>query len=73
MCASDQQGFHPSLELLRGRALLDGSGDGAEISSFPIDSLPKDPKARFAALFAVRPEWKLEDLTPYLEGLQACR
>ncbi len=64
------QGFLPSLDLLRGHALFDGVGDAAEVISFPVESLPKDPAARFPALFAARPEWKLEDLSPYLEGLQ---
>ena len=64
------QGFSPSLELLRGQALLDGTGDCAEVVCFPVDSLPKDPAARFAAVFAARAEWKLEDLVPYLEDLQ---
>ena len=58
------------MELLEGHALFNGVGDSAEIISFPVDSMPKEPGARFAALFAARPEWKLEDLNPYLEGLQ---
>ena len=64
------QGFSPSLELLRGHALFNGAGNSGEIVSFPVEALPKEPVARFAALFIARPEWKIKDLNPYLEGLQ---
>ncbi|KAK9832280.1 hypothetical protein WJX74_005311 [Apatococcus lobatus] len=64
------EGIHPSIELLRGHVLLDGAGEAAEIVPFSVESLPKEPMARFKALFAARPEWRIEDLNPYLDGLQ---
>lgn len=62
--------MHPSIELLRGHALLNGAGQAAEVVPFSVESLPKEPVARFRALFAARPEWKIDDLNPYLDGLQ---
>ena len=59
------------MELLRGHALLTGTGEAAKIMPFSVESLPKEPVARFRALFAAYPEWKIEDLNPYLDGLQA--
>lgn len=64
------QGFHPSIELLRGHVLLTGAGQAAGIVPFSVESLPKEPVARFRALFAARPEWNIDDLKPYLDGLQ---
>ena len=31
-------------------------------------SFPREPKARFAALFAVKPRWTLAELTPYVQA-----
>ena len=30
---------------------------------------PQDPAARFAALFALKPAWSLEEMCAYLEGV----
>lgn len=32
--------------------------------------LPLNPKQRFAALFAIKPQWEASELEPYLRGLQ---
>lgn len=55
---------------LQGLGLISESGEDERrqktISYFPVDSLPEDPKARFARLFEVRPIWDLESITPYV-------
>ena len=35
----------------------------------PADKLPFQPEERLQALFAIREQWALEDLAPYMEGL----
>ena len=53
------QGMLPSLEMLRGEALQHGGGTGPSgvqqprrIKHLPLERLPQDAGARFAALFA---------------------
>ena len=57
--------------MLRGEALLEGTA-GAEscVQSLSVADVPAEPGARFAELFAVRPQWELHDLEPYLADLQ---
>ena len=57
--------------MLRGEALMEG-GAGAEdcILALSVADLPTEPGARFAELFAARPQWELGDLEPYLADLQ---
>ena len=57
--------------MLRGEALVEGSA-GAEdcILALSVADLPTEPGARFAELFAARPQWELHDLEPYLADLQ---
>ena len=45
---------------------------GAEdcILALSVADLPTEPGARFAELFAARPQWELRDLEPYLADLQ---
>lgn len=35
------------------------------VQSLPLASLPLAPKERFAALFAVKPHWSIDELNPY--------
>ena len=67
------QGMTVDRAMLRGEALVEG-GSGAEevITALSIASLPTDPCARFARLFALRPRWALPELEPYLADLQVC-
>lgn len=37
--------------------------------TIPAESLPTDPKPRFAALFAKRARWTVADISPYLEDI----
>ena len=57
-------GLEVKPEMLRGLALLDGSGGLAYFGD-----LPRDPKARFAALFGHQSRWKAQDLKPFLAGV----
>lgn len=62
----------PSLSFLRGHALFEPNARGEEmIRYFSTLDLPRDPGARFRAIFAARERWTIEELDPYLEGIQA--
>ena len=65
------QGMTVDAAMLRGEALVEGS-PGAEdcILALSVADLPTEPGARFAELFAARPQWELRDLEPYLADLQ---
>ena len=65
------QGMTVDQAMRRGEALVDRSA-GAEgcVQSLSVADLPAEPGARFAELFAVRPQWELHDLEPYLTDLQ---
>ena len=58
--------------MLAGLALVEKASQKGENASDKIvrplkaSSLPRDPKARFAALFAFKPRWTLEELAPYV-------
>ena len=57
-------------KLLRGLALVEKAADGSEgtVRPFRASRLPKTPKERFAALFALKPRWTMDELEPYLEA-----
>ena len=55
--------------MLRGVALCEAED---RLRYFPADELPAAPAARFAALFAARPRWAADDITPFLDGMQVC-
>lgn len=56
--------------LLAGLALVEkAGGENASqriVRPLKASSLPRDPKARFAALFAFKPRWTLKELAPYV-------
>ncbi len=51
------------------RGSEDGAAGVAKVRHFPASALPRDPAARFAALFAARGRWVRADLEPYLAGM----
>jgi sister chromatid cohesion protein DCC1 len=55
---------------LRGLALVDKAADGGGgfVRAFRASQLPRNLKERFAAIFAFKPRWTLEELEPYLEA-----
>jgi sister chromatid cohesion protein DCC1 len=62
------------VSLLAGLALVEkAAGENAPIGASAVrrlkaSSFPREPKARFAALFAVKPRWTLAELTPYVQA-----
>ena len=60
----------PHQDMLAGEALIEESGGEQIVRRLSVKQLPKDASARFAELFAIRPRWYMQDLQPYLEGLQ---
>lgn len=64
------QGMSVSEDLLCGKALYTSSGQDQFVRHFPAKSLPKEPVARFAQLFAAKNEWLLPELEPFLQGIQ---
>ncbi|CAK0780439.1 hypothetical protein CVIRNUC_005054 [Coccomyxa viridis] len=69
--SSTPEGMTVDAAMLRGEALVEGR-PGAEdcILALSVADLPTEPGARFAELFAARPQWELRDLEPYLADLQ---
>ncbi len=64
--------FPPDMAMLRGIALIEDVGRGpaaAKVLSFPVSSLPLDPRLRFKDLFSVKPKWSLAEITPYVADL----
>ena len=55
---------------LRGLALVDKAADGGGgfVRAFRASQLPRNLKERFAAIFAFKPRWTLEELEPYLKA-----
>ena len=55
---------------LRGLALVEKAADGGGgfVRAFRASQLPRNLKERFAAIFAFKPRWILEELEPYLEA-----
>ena len=43
-------------------------GGGGFVRAFRASQLPRNLKERFAAIFAFKPRWILEELEPYLEA-----
>ena len=56
----------PAEEDLGGEAIAEASGGQHWVVALPAGALPKAPRARFAALFAVKPKWAADELAPYL-------
>mmetsp|Transcript_38649 Transcript_38649/g.74100 ORF Transcript_38649/g.74100 Transcript_38649/m.74100 type:complete len:437 (-) Transcript_38649:294-1604(-) len=63
-------GIEPALDMLRGEALVETVGLEKFLVNFRADTLPRQPAARFDALFGQRARWEWDDLHPYLEGIQ---
>ena len=63
----------PSLDLVRDLLLVDPDPDSPDapptVRYFPERELSPHPGTRFKELFAVRPRWRLEDLTPFITPL----
>jgi len=64
--AACPEGCAPDAAWLAGEALEEGEW----LVAFPAAGLPKQPRARFAALFAQRQRWSRAALLPYLEGVE---
>ena len=62
-------GMEPSIDMLRGLALLEETGSRTTLRMLTVDELPHDTASRFRFLFGVRSKWAREDLQPYLDGL----
>jgi len=62
-------GMEPTVEMLKGLALLDAAGPRTTMRMLTTEDLPADPAGRFRKLFAMRPKWTREDLQPYLSGV----
>lgn len=58
--------IRPSMDMLKGEALVDRLGTSSWVKGFSRSRLPTKPADRFAALFKERPRWVLEDLQHYL-------
>lgn len=56
--------------VLRGEVLPLAAAEGPSLKAFPAAALPREPSARFDALFAERPCWLWADLEPYVQGMQ---
>ena len=56
---------------LGGEAIAEASGGQHWVVALPALALPKAPRERFAALFAVKPKWSAEELAPYLADIQS--
>ncbi len=59
-------GIEPSIEMLRGEALVEKLGPESWLQLYSISSLPTKPADRFSALFKERAKWEWDDLEPYL-------
>ena len=59
--------------MLAGEVLIDTVGGEQIIASFPSEKLPKDPEARFLALFKAKQLWPARDLMPFLRTIQVGR
>lgn len=66
--------FLPSLEMLRGLALLDqhmADDEGLfRLKHFPVEDLPPAAPDRLRFLFQTRGRWLYEDLLPFIEDLE---
>jgi sister chromatid cohesion protein DCC1 len=63
-------GMEPSIEMLRGEALVEKLGPESWLQLYSISSLPTKPADRFSALFKERAKWEWDDLEPYLRDMQ---
>ncbi|CAM9239380.1 unnamed protein product [Phaeothamnion confervicola] len=62
----------PELSALEGVGLRERGEAGVPVFRYlPAAGLPVEPSARMAALFALRPKWRLAELRPYLGELEA--
>ncbi|KAI8080800.1 uncharacterized protein B0P05DRAFT_539664 [Gilbertella persicaria] len=68
-----QDVFSPKLEYIQGLYIAHTSTKLNQTESyvqyFPIHELSTDPAQRFAALFAEKPLWSLEEISPFLMDL----
>ena len=67
-------GLTPEASHLEGIAIILTAGDNASVGedsvqALSLASLPSQPKERFAALFGVKPTWRMEELMPYLRDI----
>ncbi|KAH7293250.1 hypothetical protein KP509_28G017500 [Ceratopteris richardii] len=64
-------GVQASLDMLKGKILIEKLGSDSWLYPFSVANLPSNPAERFAALFRERPRWEWEDLEPYISDLRA--
>ena len=58
----------PSLSLLRGFAILI-ENPLQTVKYLSVLNLPFEPRERLRILFSIKKEWRLDEITPYLEDL----
>lgn len=65
------QGVEPEARMLSGLAVtIDEEGQPEPmLQALLLDSLPAVPASRFQSLFKIKPSWRLEELTPYIEDI----
>ncbi|KAH8830482.1 hypothetical protein DL96DRAFT_1593118 [Flagelloscypha sp. PMI_526] len=63
------------MKLLSGYVLSSTTSmsDDEMLLYYPRSSLPVDPPSRFTELFSVRPRWRQEDISPFLEDIAYAR
>lgn len=59
------------MSLLANEVLLESMGSQTALKPFSVSDLPASAAPRFAALFAARPAWTMEDLEPFVRDLVA--
>ncbi|OBZ81941.1 Sister chromatid cohesion protein DCC1 [Choanephora cucurbitarum] len=68
-----QEVFVPKIEYIQGLYVMHTSTKLHQVENFvqyfPVHELSTDPAQRFAALFAEKPLWSLEEITPFLTDL----
>lgn len=62
-------GFEPSLDLLRGEALVEEVLGHTMVAYFPETELPREPRARFDRLWRRRERWTPADMAPFIDPL----
>ncbi|KAK9794336.1 hypothetical protein WJX73_004181 [Symbiochloris irregularis] len=65
------QEMQPHVSMLKAEVLTETLSGEHILKYFPESRLSKIPEQRFAQLFQARARWKLDDLEPFLQGLQA--
>lgn len=67
------QDLQPDVAMLKAEVLVEASPGEQILKYFPVSRLSKVPEQRFAQLFQARARWRLDELEPFLQGLQVCK